>query len=65
MAKAIALVERIDPLVCRQTAIERFSADRMVYEYLTLYERLLEQNEVALNTAQERSDWQPGTFHNF
>ncbi|MBV8049793.1 MAG: glycosyltransferase, partial [Acidobacteriaceae bacterium] len=61
MAKAIALVERIDPVVCHQAAVERFSADRMVYEYLTLYERLLEQNEVALNTAQERSDWQPGT----
>lgn len=40
MARAISAAPRIDPEVCRRTARERFSAQRMVQEYLALYARL-------------------------
>jgi len=44
MAHAIRAVGRIDPGDCRRAARERFSAERMVGEYLTLYERLSRSN---------------------
>jgi len=40
MATAIRLASRIDPEACRRAARERFSADRMIGEYLKLYARL-------------------------
>lgn len=40
MAAAIRAVTRIDPEDCRRAARERFSAERMVGEYLALYARL-------------------------
>jgi glycosyltransferase involved in cell wall biosynthesis len=61
MAEAIHVVERIDPAICRRVAIERFSADRMVGEYLNLYERLVEGEEFADDAAIGRCSWQPGT----
>jgi glycosyltransferase involved in cell wall biosynthesis len=63
MAHAIALLERIDSTVCRQAALERFSADRMVREYLRLYERLVGDDGTNI-TAAGRSGCQPGTFPN-
>ena len=33
-------IETIDRLRCRQRAIERFSADRMVDDHVALYERI-------------------------
>ncbi|HUB31833.1 MAG TPA: glycosyltransferase family 4 protein [Bryobacteraceae bacterium] len=41
MAQAIRESARIHPEVCRQAARRRFSADRMIAEYLCLYERLV------------------------
>jgi glycosyltransferase involved in cell wall biosynthesis len=40
MAHAIRAAGGIDPEVCRRTARERFSAGRMLTQYLRLYERL-------------------------
>jgi hypothetical protein len=40
MAEAIAAAGNIDPERCRKAARERFSLDRMVEQYLALYERL-------------------------
>jgi glycosyltransferase involved in cell wall biosynthesis len=40
MAEAIAAAGTIDPERCREAARERFSLDRMVGQYLALYERL-------------------------
>jgi glycosyltransferase involved in cell wall biosynthesis len=40
MAAAIRHAGEIDPEVCRQTARERFSAERMLDRYLDLYHRL-------------------------
>jgi len=40
MAEAIGMIDRIDPEVCRATARERFSLDRMVGRYLELYGQL-------------------------
>jgi glycosyltransferase involved in cell wall biosynthesis len=40
MAQAIHAAASIDPAACRRAASERFSADRMVAEYMKLYERL-------------------------
>jgi glycosyltransferase involved in cell wall biosynthesis len=40
MARAIRQIDRIQPSVCRAAARERFSADRMIGQYLSLYERL-------------------------
>ena len=37
MAAAIRHAGRIDPEVCRQTARERFSADRMLRDYFAIY----------------------------
>jgi glycosyltransferase involved in cell wall biosynthesis len=47
MAEAIRHVEEIDPAVCRQTAVERFSADRMCRQYISLYERLIGLHEAS------------------
>jgi glycosyltransferase involved in cell wall biosynthesis len=43
MADAIRESERIDSQVCRRTAAEKFSADRMTRQYLELYESLARQ----------------------
>ncbi len=40
MAAAIGHIGEIDPENCRRAARERFSAERMLGEYLSLYERL-------------------------
>jgi glycosyltransferase involved in cell wall biosynthesis len=40
MAEAIARARSIDPETCRQAARERFSADRMVAQYLQVYQQL-------------------------
>jgi glycosyltransferase involved in cell wall biosynthesis len=40
MARAIHHAARLDPNICRAAARERFSADRMSGQYLSLYERL-------------------------
>lgn len=39
--EAIEQLDRIDLAACRREAVERFSVERMISEYLTLYERLL------------------------
>lgn len=41
MAHAIPLCERIDPDACREAAASRFSQQRMVREYLDLYQELV------------------------
>jgi glycosyltransferase involved in cell wall biosynthesis len=40
MARAIRQVDKIQPAACRAAARDRFSADRMIGQYLSLYERL-------------------------
>ncbi len=40
MARAIRYAASLDPEACRAAARERFSAERMIGEYLNLYERL-------------------------
>lgn len=40
MVAALARVNEIDPAVCRQVAVERFSLERMTAEYLTRYRQL-------------------------
>jgi glycosyltransferase involved in cell wall biosynthesis len=40
MARAIHDAAKLDPDVCRATARERFSSERMIGQYLSLYERL-------------------------
>jgi glycosyltransferase involved in cell wall biosynthesis len=41
MAEAIAMARSIDPETCRQVARERFSAERMVGEYMSTYQELV------------------------
>ncbi len=43
--KAIEHIEEISRRECRKIAAERFSRDRMVDEYLELYQRILEENK--------------------
>jgi glycosyltransferase involved in cell wall biosynthesis len=50
MAEAIRDVRRIEPDECRRAARERFSADRMIAEYLRLYQRLAEKARAGLQT---------------
>jgi glycosyltransferase involved in cell wall biosynthesis len=45
MARAIEEVRFIDPDKCRQTARERFSADRMAYRYIELYQALAQRSQ--------------------
>jgi glycosyltransferase involved in cell wall biosynthesis len=40
MAEAIRLADCIDPAACRRAAEQRFSATRMIAEYLAVYQRL-------------------------
>lgn len=42
IAHAIRNADRVDPEECRRAARERFSAGRMISEYLTLYRRLVD-----------------------
>lgn len=65
MADAMRLTKYIDPGVCRQVAVERFSAERMVREYLDLYDRIAKHDETSFTTAMGRSGCEPGTFHTF
>ena len=53
MAEAIVRVESIDPIQCRRTAEERFSADTMAARYLARYERLVTARPPAGGRAQE------------
>jgi len=55
MADAIGLVHHLEPAICRRVAIERFSADRMVREYLRLYEQLITREESAVHTGLRRT----------
>jgi len=55
MADAIGLVHHVDPATCRRIAIERFSADRMVREYLGLYEQLIAHDDPTLNVGLRRT----------
>ncbi|MGE5401995.1 MAG: glycosyltransferase family 4 protein [Ignavibacteriales bacterium] len=41
MAEAIKRAEEIDPEVCRQTARERFSSEKMIGSYISLYNSIL------------------------
>ncbi len=41
LAEAVAQAVTLDPAECRASAIERFSADRMVDDYVAAYQRLL------------------------
>jgi len=50
MAQAIRRADGIDPDACRRTARARFSAERMIAQYLGLYERL--SGESAARTAE-------------
>lgn len=52
MADAIGASGSIDPQVCRSVARERFSARRMVSQYLQLYERLAAGDSTAAQTSQ-------------
>ncbi|HEY5955957.1 MAG TPA: GNAT family N-acetyltransferase, partial [Polyangiaceae bacterium] len=44
MADAIGRVRELEPTHCRERAVERFSAASMVGRYLSIYERLAEEN---------------------
>jgi glycosyltransferase involved in cell wall biosynthesis len=44
MMRAIRAADRIDPEACRHAARERFCAERMIREYLALYDRLAGAN---------------------
>ena len=39
--KAVARIDELDRQVCRDEAVNRFGVDRMVDEYLALFERIL------------------------
>jgi len=65
MAEAIRRVGEIDPEVCRRVAIQQFSAERMVGEYLNLYERLAAGNDRALKANAWRSECQSETSQSF
>jgi glycosyltransferase involved in cell wall biosynthesis len=41
MAEAIHECRRIDPLVCRNSALARFSENHMISDYLRMYQRLI------------------------
>ncbi len=41
MAQAMRWSDRVDPALCRRAAVERFSVERMVSEYLALYGQLV------------------------
>ncbi len=41
MLNAVKEVDKLDPLMCRRRAEERFSAERMAKEYLELYKEIL------------------------
>lgn len=57
MADAIARVSQIDPQICRRTAMERFSSERMVSEYLDLYHHLLEFKTSHKELAEQNEAW--------
>lgn len=44
MAQAISVVKHLDPGVCRRVASERFTAEKMIERYLSLYQRLATDN---------------------
>lgn len=50
MARAIARVGSIRPEACRRAARERFSADRMIAEYLQVYHTLAHMRAASTNT---------------
>ena len=51
MARTMRRAGEIDPEVCRQTARERFPAERMCAEYLSLYERMTWRSGAAYGAA--------------
>ena len=64
MADAIGAISAIDPRLCRRAAIERFSADRMVCEYLKLYEQLIRRSDSMIVTTAAGIDCQNLTSPN-
>jgi glycosyltransferase involved in cell wall biosynthesis len=44
MVDAIAEADKIDPDDCRRTAEEHYSTERMVNDYVAVYEQMLAQN---------------------
>ncbi len=56
MAEAICRVDSIDPEECRRAARERFSAERMIARYLTIYDRF-----ATLRAARPMEASYPGT----
>jgi glycosyltransferase involved in cell wall biosynthesis len=65
MAEAMALIGLIDPGVCRQVALERFSVDRMIRQYLRLYENLVADKKRSVYRSFGRSGCETATFQNF
>lgn len=55
MAEAVAKVKQLDRSQCRQWVEERFSADRMVQDYIRVYERIIQQTK--------REDHRPWGFY--
>lgn len=44
MADAVQRIDEISPEMCRAQAVRRFSAERMVEEYLRLYRRMIRRD---------------------
>jgi glycosyltransferase involved in cell wall biosynthesis len=55
MARAIGKVAKLDPEVCRQTARARFSARRMVEEYIHAYRQILAKKTLEEERMRARS----------
>jgi glycosyltransferase involved in cell wall biosynthesis len=51
MAAAIAQADRLDPLECRRYVEERFSAERMVGDYVAAYETMLARGRAGASIA--------------
>ena len=45
MAEAVAKIKQLDRFRCRQWVEERFSADRMVQDYIRVYEKIIQQTK--------------------
>ncbi|HEX2961336.1 MAG TPA: glycosyltransferase family 4 protein [Ignavibacteriales bacterium] len=55
MAEAIKRADKIDPAVCRRTARERFSSERTILAYFSLYRKIIKDfNPVPLRKSSKR-----------